>query len=344
MGVCVICALCGCQSAPEGTDINGIQVETSPWQRAETADSAGFVDSAGTADSAENAISEGADNRISMTTDNGRIDLDISNVSLPEAVYAGTLKKKTYTFEQFQDVFCPGIPLEEDTFGEYTDCRVEFNDFESDMGNDWKRAIRITRADAPYDSYSYTYFPLEQVFAAMDETTPEQSVMDKCEEQLQSYIDQLGTNYRINTVRCYGEETEKCYGFNLILTLNDIPCFKDGDQDIVITGQAQLSEDGLGSFDISEDFEIENQDTVDIISADQLPALLNANVQNKLINPTGLISISDVRLEYNISLSDGQYTFEPVWVMYQHNQGSDVLFSYAAFNAVNGELTYYSGM
>ena len=62
----------------------------------------------------------------------------------------------------------------------------------------------------------------------------------------------------------------------------------------------------------------------------------------KIINPNGSIRISDIRLEYKIDESDGQYSYYPVWVLSEGEKGNSHI--YAAFNAVNGELEYYSGM
>lgn len=327
VGMSLVCILSSCQSVPESKDINGVSVEKPLTGYAHD-------------DIQETGDFSGSLAGIVITTDNGQIMVDVQNVNTLETIYEGILQKKTYSAEKFRQVFCPDVSMEQGIYNGATECLVELNSGKSDTGNDWNRSIIIS--DSPYDDCSYTYYPLEGQFTAMDESVPDVSIQEECTAVVQSYLEQLGTSYAIDSVTTYGEGSGKYYWFDLVLNLNGIPCFTDRRSNIVVSGKVQLSEDGLGYFAIAEEFEPLDQKKVDILSANRLPEFLRENVKAKIINPNGSIRISDIRLEYKIDESDGQYSYYPVWVLSEGEKGNSHI--YAAFNAVNGELEYYSGM
>lgn len=327
VGMSLVCILSSCQSMPESKDVNGVFVEKPVTEYAH-------------GDIQETEDFSGSLTGIVITADKGQIMVDVQNVNALETVYEGILQKKTYSAEKFRQVFCPDVPMEQGTYNGAAECLVELNSGKSATGNDWNRSIIIS--DSPYDDCSYTYYPLEGQFTAMDESAPDVPVQEECAAVVQSYLEQLGTGYAIDSVTAYGEGSGKYYWFDLVLNLNGIPCFTDRSSNIVVSGKAQLSEVGLGYFAIAEEFVPSDQKKADILSANRLPEFLRENVKAKIINPNGNIRISDIRLEYKINESDGQYSYYPIWVLSEGENGTSHI--YVAFNALNGELEYYSGV
>lgn len=331
----LIFILCSCQRTPDSKNVNGVKVEIKSTEAAS-------IESAlesGSSDINRSSSLEG----VSFSTDAGNILLEVPNVTQPDTIYEGNLTQKFYDKEQMQQVFCPNVTLEQDDYDEFTDCWVEFDHDENDEV-DWKQSIKIS--SGPYYDYWYTYYPLDKKFNSTDvievSDTDIASKQEACMHTVQSYLDQLQTNYKIDNITCYGDETEQYFTFELGLNIEGISCFSTNDSGVVISGRAQLSEEGLGSFGISQDFEVKDQQSVNIISASKLTDILEAAIKSKIINPVGEITISNIQLEYEINILDGEYIFYPVWVMEQ--KVNDTFYTYAAFNALSGELEYYSGM
>lgn len=346
--------LSACQQAPAAENVDGIYVESqgSLIQEAGSGENTRQSDAARESNFQEQGTSEVSvpenmtytEDEITISAESGQIHISLSDEDMSEEteVSKGTLEKKSYDFETLQAVFCPEADLVETDFAEGILCMAEYNNGEN-TGNpmDWNQYLMI--GEEPYVDFSYTYAPLDdQNERIMERTEENDSDEEVLAAEIKDYLSELGSSYMVTSSTCYGDSSRTYYDFDLVCTINGYPCMPDGIDDASVWGNVQINEEGIGYFSVGEDYSILEQEPVTLVSQDDALRLLAEYVSRKQIAPQGDVSISDVALEYMISRSeDGTYIFYPVWNFKKTTEIGTIV-SYAAFNAENGEVEYYS--
>lgn len=342
-----------CQQAPAAENVDGIYVESqgSLIQEAGSGENTGQNDAAQGSDSQEQGTSDVSvpenmtytEDEIIISAESGQIHISLSDEDMTEEIEAskGTLEKKSYDFETLQAVFCPEADLVETDFAEGILCMAEYNGENTGDPMDWNQYLMI--GEEPYVDFSYTYAPLDdQNERIMERTEGNDADEEALAAEIRDYLSELGSSYTLTSSICYGDGSWTYYDFDLVCTINGYSCITDGTDDASVWGNVQINEYGIGCFNVGEDFSIKESEPVTLISQDETLKLLAEYVSRKQIAPQGDVSISDVALEYKISRSeDGTYIFYPVWNFKRTTEGGAVV-SYAAFNAENGEVEYYS--
>ena len=319
-------ALNGCQKAPDSRNVNGAIVaaqNTEMWTETEK--------------SVTNNIEENEDiENVNILACNGEINFMVTgNIDIPEQIKSGILVKKDYSKEQLQSVFCPDAELEKSLeYGQDMEVWIEKEKNDSDR---WSKKLELSVLGCSFSNYE-----LDHKYISMDDGVVDESESKTLQENLMQTLKQLGVNYGIDVVKAYGEGMNKYYDYTLILKINDIACITNGNAEVQVTGDAKVSNEGIGSIWLSDNLVVNQSENIKVEAYNNAITWMKSCVRQKLINPSGTINITEIQLRYMIDKSDGEYSFHPVWLLRNIEDG--ILYNYAAFNAVNGNLEYYSGM
>ena len=316
----------GCQKAPDFKNVDGAIVAVENVVPATEKESEMMNDEQKN-DDIENA---------KIVTDYGEIVFDVKpdEIITPNIITMGKLNQKAYSKEKIQDVICPNVNINKATDYIEENVWIEKN---QDNQEGWIKKLGISN-----NGFDFSDYELDHKYTSMDDGEINSSECEELEAALMEKLSQLNSNYVVDTVKAYGKADEKYYDCKLILKIDDISCFADNETTVQVNGDAKISGEGISSIWMSNNYVVDQSEKVEIIDYKKVVELAENCINRKLINPFGSIKISHIQLMYMIYDSNGKYIYNPIWMLQNIEDG--VIYNYVAFNAIDGEMAYYSGI